>query len=174
MHITLVAALTVAMVVCLLISLATEEAANRLEENAEAHVKSETALRVAHFLTYATAVLILPVLLILLIDENLPLSPSRELLGNAGNRGSVFLQLLCVAGFALLASDVAVHNRALKEKRPRVFRVLTNVREVCGVVVVAAIAGIVAWYISDTLIRWLIDVDGKLSQSVTQYCKGAC
>lgn len=35
MHITLVAALTVAMVVCLLISLATEEAANRLEENAE-------------------------------------------------------------------------------------------------------------------------------------------
>ena len=174
MHITLVAALTVAMVVCLLISLATEEAANRLEENAEAHVKSETALRVAHFLAYAAAVLILPVLLILLIDENLPLSPSRELLGNAGNRGSVFLQLLCVAGISLLASDVAVHNRALKEKRPRVFRVLTNVREVCGVVVVAAIAGLVAWYISDTVMRWLIDVDGKLSQSVTQYCKGAC
>ena len=173
MHITLVATLAVSMVVCLLIALASEEAANRLEESGGAHVKRETVLRVVHFLAYATAVLILPVLLILLIDENLPLSPSRELLGNAGNRGSVFLQLLCVAGFALLASDVAVHNRALKEKRPRVFRVLTNVREVCGVVVVAAIAGLVAWYISDTLIRWLIDVDGKLSQSVTQYCKGA-
>lgn len=91
MHITLVAALTVAMVVCLLISLATEEAANRLEESGETHVKSETALRVAHFLAYAAAVLILPVLLILLIDENLPLSPSRETLGNVGNRGSVFL-----------------------------------------------------------------------------------
>lgn len=174
MHITLVAALAVSMVVCLLIALASEEAANRLEESGETHVKSETALRVVHFLTYATAVLILPVLLILLIDENLPLSPSRETLGNVGNRGSVFLQLLCVAGISLLASDVAVHNRALKEKRPRVFRVLTNVREVCGVAVVAAIAGLVAWYISDTLIRWLIDVDGKLSQSVTQYCKGAC
>lgn len=174
MHITLVAALTVAMVVCLLISLATEEAVNRLEENVEAHVKSETALRVAHFLAYAAAVLILPVLLILLIDENLPLSPSEETLGNAGNRGSVFLQLLCVAGISLLASDVAVHNRALKEKRPRVFRVLSNVREVCGVVVVAAIAGLVAWYISDTLIRWLIDIHKSLSQSISQYCKGAC
>ena len=174
MHITLVASLAVAMVVCLLISLATEEAANRLEENAEAHVKSETTLRVAHFLAYAAAVLILPVLLILLIDENLPLSPSRELLGNTGNRGSVFLQLLCAAGIALLASDVAVHNRALKEKRPRVFRVLTNVRDLCGLVFVAAIGALVAWYISDTVMRWLIDVDGKLSQSVTQYCKGAC
>lgn len=92
-------------------------------------------------------------LLILLIDENLPSAPSGELLGNAGNRGSVFLQLLCAAGIALLVSDVAVHNRALKEKRPRVFRVLTNVREVCGVALVAAIAGLVAWYISDTLIQ---------------------
>lgn len=174
MHITLVAALTVAMVVCLLISLATEEAANRLEENAEAHVKSETALRVAHFLAYAAAVLILPVLLILLIDENLPLSPSEETLGNAGNRGNVFLQLLCAAGIALLASDVAVHNRALKEKRPRVFRVLSNVREVCGVAVVAGIAGLVAWYISDTLIQRLIDTHEKFSQSISQYCKGAC
>ena len=173
MHITLVAALTVAMVVCLLISLATEEAANRLEENAEAHVKSETALRVAHFLAYAAAV-ILPVLLILLIDENLPLSPSEETLGNAGNRGNVFLQLLCAAGIALLASDVAVHNRALKEKRPRVFRVLSNVREVCGVAVVAGIAGLVAWYISDTLIQCLIDTHEKFSQSISQYCKGAC
>lgn len=174
MHITLVAALAVSTVVCLLIALASEEAANRLEESGETHVKSETALRVVHFLTYATAVLILPVLLILLIDENLPLSPSRELLGNAGNRGSVFLQLLCVAGISLLASDVAVHNRALKEKRPRVFRVLTNVREVCGVVVVAAITGLVAWYISDTLIRCLIDTHEKFSQSISQYCKGAC
>lgn len=174
MHITLVASLAVAMVVCLLIALASEEAANRLEESGGPHVKSETALRVAHFLAYAAAVLILPVLLILLIDENLPLSPSREVLGNAGNRGSVFLQLLCAAGIALLVSDAAVHNRALKEKQPRVFRVLTSVREVCGVVVVAAIAGLVAWYISDTVMRWLIDVDGKLSQSVTQYCKGAC
>lgn len=174
MHITLVASLTVAMVVCLLISLASDEAVNRLEESGEAHVESETTLRVARFLAYAAAVLILPVLLILLIDENLPLSPSRELLGNAGNRGSVFLQLLCVAGIALLASDVAVHNRALKEKRPRVFRVLTNVREVCGAVVVAAIAGLVAWYISDTLIRWLIDIHEKFSQSISQYCKGAC
>lgn len=174
MHITLVAALAVSMVVCLLIASASEKAADRLEESGETHVESEIALRVAHFLAYAAAVLILPVLLILLIDENLPLSPSRELLGNAGNRGSVFLQLLCVAGIALLASDVAVHNRALKEKRPRVFRVLTNVREVCGVVFVAAIAGLVAWYISDTVMRWLIDVDGELSQSVTQYCKGAC
>lgn len=78
MHITLVAALAVSMVVCLLIALASEEAADRLEESGETHVKSETALRVVHFLTYATAVLILPVLLILLIDENLPLSPSRE------------------------------------------------------------------------------------------------
>lgn len=174
MHITLVAALTVAMVVCLLISLATEEAANRLEEKAEAHVKSETALRVAHFLAYAAAVLILPVLLILLIDENLPLSPSEETLGNAGNRGNVFLQLLCAAGISLLASDVAVHNRALKEKRPRVFRVLSNVREVCGVAVVAGIAGLVAWYISDTLIQCLIDTHEKFSQSISQYCKGAC
>lgn len=174
MHITLVATLAVSMVVCLLIALASEEAANRLEESGETHVKRETALRVVHFLAYATAVLILPALLILLIDENLPSAPSGELLGNAGNRGNVFLQLLCAAGIAILASDVAVHNRALKEKRPRVFRVLTNVREVCGVVVVAAIAGLVAWYISDTVMRWLIDVDGKLSQSVTQYCKGAC
>lgn len=174
MHITLVASLTVAMVVCLLISLASDEAVNRLEESGEAHVESETTLRVARFLAYAAAVLILPVLLILLIDENLPSSPGRDLLGNAGNSGNVFLQLLCAAGISLLASDVAVHNRALKEKRPRVFRVLTNVREVCGVVVVAAIAGLVAWYISDTVMRWLIDIDGKLSQSVTQYCKGAC
>lgn len=174
MHITLVAALTVAMVVCLLISLATEEAANRLEENAEAHVKSETALRVAHFLAYAAAVLILPVLLILLIDENLPSSPGRDLLGNAGNSGNVFLQLLCAAGIALLASDIAVHNRALKEKRPRVFRVLTNVREVCEVALVAAIAGLITWYISDTLIQWLIDTHEKFSQSISQYCKGAC
>ena len=174
MHITLVAALAVAMVVCLLIASASEKAANRLEESTETHVKSETTLRVVHFLTYATAVLILPVLLILLIDENLPLSPNRELLGNTGNRGSVFLQLLCVAGIALLASDVAVHNRALKEKWPRVFRVLTDVREVCGVAVVAAIAGLVAWYISDTLIRWLIDIHESLSQSISQYCKGAC
>lgn len=153
MHITLVAALAVAMVVCLLIALASEEAANRLEESGETHVKSETALRVVHFLAYAAAVLILPVLLILLIDEDLPSAPSGELLGNAGNRGNVFLQLLCAAGIALLTSDVAVHNRALKEKRPRVFRVLTNVREVCGVAVVAGIAGLVAWYISDTLIQ---------------------
>lgn len=174
MHITLVAALTVAMVVCLLISLATEEAANRLEESGEAHVKSETALRVAHFLAYAAAVLILPVLLILLIDENLPSSPGRDLLGNAGNSGNVFLQLLCAAGIALLASDIAVHNRALKEKRPRVFRVLTNVREVCEVALVAAIAGLVTWYISDTLIQWLIDTHEKFSQSISQYCKGAC
>ena len=118
MHITLVASLTVAMVVCLLISLASDEAVNRLEESGEAHVESETTLRVARFLAYAAAVLILPVLLILLIDENLPSSPGRDLLGNAGNSGNVFLQLLCAAGIALLASDVAVHNRALKEKRP--------------------------------------------------------
>lgn len=174
MRITLVASLAVAMVVCLLISLASEEAADRLEESGGPHVKSETALRVAHFLAYAAAVLILPVLLILLIDENLPSTPSGELLGNAGNRGSVFLQLLCAAGIALLASDVAVHNRALKEKRPRVFRVLTSVREVCGVALVAAIAGLVAWYISDTLIQWLIDAHEKFSQSISQYCKGAC
>lgn len=174
MHITLVASLTVAMVVCLLISLASDEAVNRLEESGEAHVESETTLRVARFLAYAAAVLILPVLLILLIDENLPSSPSRELLGNAGNSGNVFLQLLCAAGIALLASDVAVHNRALKEKRPRVFRVLSNVREVCGVAVVAGIAGLVAWYISDTLIRCLIDTHEKFSQSISQYCKGAC
>lgn len=155
MHITLVASLAVAMVVCLLISLASDEAANRLEESGEPHIKSEseTTLRIAHFLAYAAAVLILPVLLILLIDENLPSAPSGELLGNTGNRGNVFLQLLCAAGIAILASDVAVHNRALKEKRPRVFRVLTNVREVCGVAVVAGIAGLVAWYISDTLIQ---------------------
>lgn len=174
MHITLVAALAVSMVVCLLIASASEKAADRLEESGETHVESEIALRVAHFLAYAAAVLFLPVLLILLIDENLPLAPSGELLGNAGNRGSVFLQLLCVAGFSLLASDVAVHNRALKEKWPRVFRVLTDVREVCGVAVVAAIAGLVAWYISDTLIRWLIDIHESLSQSISQYCKGAC
>lgn len=174
MHITLVAALAVSTVVCLLIALASEEAANRLEESGETHVKRETALRVVHFLAYATAVLILPVLLILLIDENLPLVPNRETLGNVGNRGSIFLQLLCVAGFSLLAADVAVRNRALKEKWPRVFRVLTNVREVCGVAVVAAIAGLAAWYISDTLIRWLIDIHESLSQSISQYCKGAC
>lgn len=174
MHITLVAALAVSTVVCLLIALASEEAANRLEESGETHVKSETALRVVHFLTYAAAVLILPVLLILLIDENLPSAPSGELLGNAGNRGSIFLQLLCATGIALLVSDAAVHNRALKEKRPRVFRVLTNVREVCGVALVAAIAGLVAWYISDTLIQWVIGAHEKFSQSISQYCKGAC
>lgn len=174
MHITLVASLTVAMVVCLLISLASDEAVNRLEESGEAHVESETTLRVARFLAYAAAVLILPVLLILLIDENLPSSPGRDLLGNAGNSGNVFLQLLCAAGIALLASDIAVHNRALKEKRPRVFRVLTNVREVCEVALVAAIAGLVTWYISDTLIQWLIDTHEKFSQSISQYCKGAC
>lgn len=174
MHITLVAALAVSMVVCLLIALASEEAANRLEESGGAHVKSETVLRVVHFLAYATAVLILPVLLILLIDENLPLTPSRELLGNAGNRGSVFLRLLCVAGISLLASDVAVHNLTLKEKWPRVFRVLTSVREVCEVAFVAAIAGLVVWYISDTLIQWLIGIHEGLSQSISQYCKGAC
>lgn len=174
MHITLVASLTVAMVVCLLISLASDEAVNRLEESGEAHVEIETTLRVARFLAYAAAVLILPVLLILLIDENLPSSPGRDLLGNAGNSGNVFLQLLCAAGIALLASDVAVHNRALKEKRPRVFRVLTNVREVCGVALVAAIAGLVAWYISDTLIQWVTGAHEKFSQSISQYCKGAC
>lgn len=174
MHITLVASLTVAMVVCLLISLASDEAVNRLEESGEAHVESETTLRVARFLAYAAAVLILPVLLILLIDENLPSSPGRDLLGNAGNSGNVFLQLLCAAGIALLASDVAVHNRALKEKWPRVFRVLTNVREVCGVALVAAIAGLVAWYISDTLIQWVTGAHEKFSQSISQYCKGAC
>ena len=107
-------------------------------------------------------------------DENLPSSPGRDLLGNAGNSGNVFLQLLCAAGIALLASDVAVHNRALKEKRPRVFRVLTNVREVCGVALVAAIAGLVAWYISDTLIQWVTGAHEKFSQSISQYCKGAC
>lgn len=174
MHTTLVATLAVSMVVCLLIALASEEAANRLEESGGVHVKRETALRVVHFLAYATAVLILPVLLMLLIDENLPLTPSRETLGNAGNRGSVFLRLLCVAGFALLVSDAAVHNLTLKEKRPRVFRVLTSVREVCEVALVAAIAGLVTWYISDTLIQWLIDTHEKFSQSISQYCKGTC
>ena len=88
--------------------------------------------------------------------------------------GTFSCNYLCAAGIALLASDVAVHNRALKEKRPRVFRVLTNVREVCGVAVVAAIAGLVTWYISDTLIQCLIDTHEKFSQSISQYCKGAC
>lgn len=46
MHITLVAALAVSTVVCLLIALASEEAANRLEESGETHVKSETAFYV--------------------------------------------------------------------------------------------------------------------------------
>lgn len=40
MHITLVAALAVSMVVCLLIALASEEAANRLEESGETHVSA--------------------------------------------------------------------------------------------------------------------------------------
>lgn len=107
----------------------------------------------------------------------------EDLVGDIAARGNpeedawffpVGVNAACVAGFSLLAADGAVHNRALKEKWPRVFRVLTNVREVCGVAVVAAIAGLAAWYISDTLIRWLIDIHESLSQSITQYCKGAC